>query len=111
MLGLNLHWLYAHFIGDYLLSNDKISVKKKESSLWCMLHVGLYMIPFLFTQLNLLQLVLIAVQHFIQDRWNFIGWFNKLFGRFQHESVRVWGHIIVDNLIHILWMAFVVHNI
>lgn len=107
MLGLNLHWLYAHFIGDYILSNDRISVMKKQSHLWCLLHVALYMLPFLFTSATPLQFGLIALQHFVQDRWNFIGRFNRIFGRFQHESVKVWGHIIVDNLIHILWMAFV----
>ena len=107
MFGFNLHWIYAHLIGDYLLSNDYISKKKKISHLWCLIHVIFYMIPFLFTTLNLLQLFLIAIQHYVQDKWNFINWFCKKTGKFQSNSVKAWGHILIDNIIHILWILFV----
>ena len=107
MLGINLHWIYAHLIGDYLLSNDYISIKKKTSHLWCAMHVTLYMVPFVFTSATPLQFILIAIQHYVQDRWNFVNWFCRTTGKFQTDTVRVWGHILIDNIIHILWIALV----
>lgn len=107
MLGFNLHWIYAHLIGDYLLQNDWMAQGKKKHHWINLVHISTYMLPFLFTSLNPLQLFLIAVQHYVQDKWGFVAWFCKITGKFQHESVKVWGHIIVDNVIHILWMAFV----
>lgn len=107
MLGFNLHWIYAHLIGDYLLQNDWMAQGKKKYHWICLVHILTYLIPFLFTSATPLQLALIGAQHYLQDRWGFVAWFCKVTGKFQPEPVKVWGHIVVDNVIHILWMAFV----
>ena len=107
MIGFNLHWIYAHLIGDYLLQNDWMAENKKQNSLICLVHVITYMIPFVFTQLNWIQLLLIAIQHYIQDRTNLVAWFCKTTHKFQDDCSRFEGHVIVDNVIHILWMAMV----
>lgn len=107
MIGFNLHWIYAHLIGDYLIQNDWMSKHKKHNSLICLIHVITYMTPFLLTDLNFIQLILIAGQHYLQDRTKFIAWFCKVTGKFQMDFNKFWGHVIVDNIIHILWMALV----
>ena len=107
MIGFNLHWIYAHLIGDYLLQNDWMAGNKKKNSWICLVHIATYMIPFLLTDLNWLQLLLIAGQHYIQDRTHFVTWFCKITGKFQMDFNKFWGHVIVDNVIHILWMAAV----
>jgi hypothetical protein len=107
MIGLNLHWIYAHLIGDYLLQNDWMAVGKKKSHWINLIHVFTYMLPFLLTSMEWWQLLLIATQHYIQDKWGFINWFCRITGKFQRDVVKVWGHIIVDNVFHILWMYLV----
>lgn len=105
-----MHWIYAHLIGDYLIQNDWMALNKKKSNLHCTIHVLTYMIPFLFCQLTALQLILIAIQHWIIDRSNFVVWFMKVKGseKFATGPCFPWSQIIVDNILHILWMALVV---
>ena len=50
-----MHFIYAHLIGDYLLQTDKMALNKKSSHLWCLLHVLSYMIPFIFTNINIIR--------------------------------------------------------
>ena len=107
MLGLNLHWIYAHLIGDYLLQNDWMAGNKKKSDIACMVHIVTYMLPFIFTNLVWWQLLLIAGQHYTQDRTHFVTWFCRVTGKFQLDFNKFWGHVIVDNVIHILWMAVI----
>ena len=109
MIGFNLHWIYAHLIGDYLLQNDWMATNKKKNSLICLVHIITYMIPFMFTQLNWIQLLLIESEHYIQDRTNLIAWFCKMTNKFQGDSNDSFGFVIVDNVFHILWMAMVAH--
>lgn len=106
-----LHWILAHFIGDFLLQNDWMAVGKKRSSWICTIHVLLYMLPFLLTDLRWGALVLIAVQHWLQDRTQFVGWWCKKMGSFQGElkqDVLPWGHFVVDQVFHFVWMWCVV---
>jgi hypothetical protein len=109
MIGFALPWIYAHLIGDYLLQNDWMALNKKKNSWICLVHILTYMIPFIFTSINPLGLLLIAVQHYIQDRTYIIAWFCRVTGKFQPEISRFWGHVIVDNVVHILWMATVAY--
>jgi|SRR6185437_5500754 len=111
MLGFALPWLLAHFIGDYLLQNDWMAVNKKKSSLACTIHVTLYMLPFLLTELTIIQFILVYAQHWIQDRTKFISWWCKTMGSFQAElktPALPWGHFIVDNIFHVIWVWVVV---
>ena len=70
-----MDWVVAFLVGDYLLQNDWMVKGKKKSSWICTVHVFFFMLPFLFLSLSWLQLSLIAIQHWIQDRTNIIDWF------------------------------------
>lgn len=105
-----MHWILAHFIGDYILQNDFVARNKKSSSLVCAFHVFWYMLPFLLCGLSWLQLVLIAIQHFLQDRTEFVVWFMKAkgSGKFAQEPFAPWSIIVTDNILHIAWMWLVI---
>ena len=87
----------------------KVAEQCAENSWICLVHILTYMIPFIFTSINPLGLLLIAVQHYIQDRTYMIAWFCRVTGKFQPEISKFWGHVIVDNVVHILWMAAVAY--
>ena len=105
-----MNWIYAHLIGDYLLQNDWMANGKKKSWMIATIHVFAYMIPFLFTDIIWWKLGLIAMQHLLQDRTNFIIWLMKVKGSglFAKSPCAPWSIIITDNIIHILWIAFIV---
>ena len=89
----------AHFIGDFLLQNDWMARGKKKSSFICTVHVLIYMLPFLLVELSWIQFALIAIQHWLQDRTSFIGWYCRKLGTFQGElkqEVLPWGHFVID---------------
>lgn len=102
-------WISAHLVGDYLLQTDWQAIGKKKSSWICLVHVALYMLPFLLTSLVWWQLFLIAAQHFIQDRTGFVVWMMKAkgSGEFAKPPMGPWSIVLTDNIIHILWMAAV----
>ena len=103
-----MHFIYAHLIGDYLLQTDKMALNKKTSNLWCLIHVLTYMIPFIFTNINIYGLILIAIQHYAQDRTNFVVWFMKMKkSEIFANDMGPWSVIIMDNIIHILFMALI----
>ena len=108
-----MSWIYAHLIGDYIIQNDWMASGKKKNSFICFIHVVTYLIPFLFCGLSVLQLSLIGAQHFAQDRTNFVTWFMKVKGseNFSKTPMSPWSVIITDNIIHILFIAFVVEFI
>lgn len=105
-----MHWIYAHLIGDYLLQNDWMAKGKRVDSWICTIHVVIYMLPFIFTGLAWWKLLLIALQHWLQDRTNFVPWSLKFMGRhdFAAQPLAPWSIIVTDNIFHILWMAFVI---
>lgn len=120
-------YIWAHFIGDFLLQTDWQAAGKKKSSWVCLVHILMYMIPFLFlgTWVSIVnnqiqgelvfcdtawwKLLLIAAQHFIQDRTNFVKWLMvvKGSGKFAEPPVAPWSIVLTDNLIHLMWIAFV----
>ena len=104
-----MHWIYAHLIGDYLIQNDWMALNKKKSSWVCFVHIITYLIPFCFTGLFWWQIVLIGLQHYIQDRTQFVMWFMKVKGSegFSTGPCAPWSFIVVDNILHILFMALV----
>jgi hypothetical protein len=99
----------AHFIGDYLLQNDYMAFGKKKSSFICTFHVVTYLLPFLFTGLNWWQLVMVGVQHFIQDRTQIVVWLMRVKGsaKFAEPPCGPWSVIVTDNILHILFIAWV----
>ena len=111
MLGFTLPWIIAHLVGDFVIQNDWMTANKKKSNYVCFIHIFTYIIPFIFTALNPLQLLLISVQHYIQDRTYFITWFCRKTKKFQSELNNTslpWGHIIVDNIFHIVFIWLIV---
>ena len=109
MLGYNLNWILAHFIGDFIFQNDWMANGKKKNNWICLVHVITYMIPFLFCAFTWIQLLLIAVQHYAQDRTNIICWFLNTAGKrqFTQPPLAPWGIILVDGTFHLAWIAFV----
>lgn len=103
-----MNWILAHFAGDFLLQNDWMAENKKSSSFACLVHVFFYIIPFMFLGLSAVQLSLIAVQHFIQDRTRFVVWYCNLLGKFRKKENSAIGYMIVDNIFHLLWINFVI---
>ncbi|MGH6636111.1 MAG: hypothetical protein ACRED0_08240 [Gammaproteobacteria bacterium] len=83
---------------------------KKECSWICTVHVATYMIPLLFIGLSWWQLSLIAVEHWLQDRSRFVAWYMRAFGKseFAKPPLAPWSFIMMDNVFHITWIAFIV---
>jgi hypothetical protein len=104
-----MNWILAHLIGDYILQNDWMALGKKRSNSICLVHVLTYLIPFLFTGLVWWGIVLIGIEHFIQDRTNIILWFMRMKGsaKFAEPPIAPWSIILTDNIIHILFIAFI----
>ena len=102
-----MHWIYAHLIGDYLLQNDWMALNKKQSSWHCLAHVIVYLLPFCCVGLLWWQIALIGLQHFLQDRTGFVVWFMKVKGseKFANGPCAPWSIIVMDNIIHILFIA------
>ena len=101
--------LVAHLFGDFVLQNDWMAKNKKKSSFVCMVHVAFYSLPFLFCGLLWWQIVLIALQHFAQDRSKFILWFLNATGKrdFAKPPMAPWSIIVVDNTFHLGWITLV----
>lgn len=105
-----MRYLIAHLIGDFILQNDFMANHKKRNSWVCLLHVLLYVFPFVCLNMFWWQLVLIGVQHYIQDRSSFINWFMRAKGsvQFATGACSPWSIILTDNIIHLIWIYFVV---
>jgi len=105
-----MHWIYAHLIGDFCFQNDWMALNKKKHWFPCLVHIVTYMIPFLFCGMKWWQLLAIALQHYLQDRSNFIMWFMKIKGSAVSSGPPCgpWSIILTDNIVHILWIAFIV---
>ena len=105
-----MHWIYAHLIGDYIIQNDWMAQNKKNSHLHCVVHIITYMIPFLLCNMVWWQLLLIAIQHYAIDKTKFVGWFMGIKGSsiFRDGPLSPWSWVVVDNVLHILWIAGVV---
>jgi len=104
-----MHWIYAHFIGDYLIQTDFMALNKKKSAWICLLHVVTYMLPFVFCGMMWWQLLLIAAQHYVIDHTDVVLWLMhaKGSGKFATGPCFPWSQIVTDNILHILWMAWV----
>jgi len=103
-------WFLAHLIGDYLCQKDWMAQRKKMSSWVCLFHVVTYMLPFmLLAGWAWYQLLAVGIQHFIQDRTNIIVSYMKWSGNaaFAGPPCAPWSIFLVDNIVHILFMAWV----
>ena len=62
--------LIVHGVGDFYSQSDWMAMNKPKATLPCLVHVLLYTACFLFLTINWKALLLIAVSHFIIDRWH-----------------------------------------
>lgn len=107
---IDMPYILAHFIGDFLLQSDGLAAGKKISSAICTIHVVLYMVPFFCVDIGPIQFVLIALQHWLQDRYGFIAWYCRNMDIFQSELLHKglpWGHFVVDQIFHFIWLWLV----
>jgi hypothetical protein len=97
----------AHLIGDFILQNDWMAVNKKQRTVSCSIHVVLYLVPFLLTDLVWWQILLIGIQHFVQDRTEFIFWWMRACKRVHPDH---WKELplYVDQAFHIMWIEIVI---
>lgn len=107
---MNFSYLLAHMLGDFVIQNDWMAKGKKNSSFVCALHVVTYMLPFLYCGLEWWQLFLIAGQHHVQDRGNFVMWFMKKTRKevFATGPCAPWSIFAVDATFHLVWIDLVV---
>jgi len=103
--------LIGHLVGDYLLQNDWMALNKKQSSLHCAVHCGLWTLAvMLFSGFSLWAVPILFATHFAQDRTNIIGWWMSLVGqeKFKAGPCAPWSIIVVDNVWHIvtLWAVW-----
>ncbi len=97
----------AHLIGDFILQNEWMAVNKKNRSFACMVHTLVYLVPFLLSYLQWWQILLIGIQHFIQDRTEFIFWWGRVWKR---TDLKRWNGLplFVDQAFHVVWIEIVI---
>jgi len=61
--------LICHLVGDYLLQSDWMANNKTKRTWPAIIHVVLYTLPFLVITRSAEALAVIAVSHFIMDRF------------------------------------------
>ncbi len=97
----------VHLIGDFITQNDWMAINKKKNSFACLIHIFVYLIPFVFCDLAWWQIALIGIQHFAQDRTEFILWW---VGKVKHVPHDYWMQIplYVDQAFHFAWIEIVI---
>jgi len=108
-----MHWLLAHFIGDWLLQPDSLALKKKEDHYSCLLHVIIYsLVMFWPVGGSLWKILLIATQHYLFDHYNWLEKWLRLTGHYRYVNkgsvMYPLGYIAADQIVHIAWITFVV---
>ncbi len=96
----------AHLFGDFILQNEWMAVNKKNSSFVCLVHIVVYLAPFLLCQLKWWQIALIGIQHFAQDRTEFVFWWMRVWKRV-HKDYWKELPLYVDQAFHIIWIEMV----
>ena len=103
--------LIAHLVGDYILQSDWMAENKKKSNIACLIHTIFYVLPFLLiSYISLWQIIIMAIQHYYQDRYNFVVWFMKVKGspNFAKSPMTPWSIILTDNILHLCFIYFLV---
>ena len=113
--------ILAHMVGDYLLQSHWMATEKTKKSVAALAHALCYSVPFMFLSTSTSALVVIAVTHFIIDRWRLARFVvaakNALsppadgsVGRYMTATgypeetptwLAVWLLIIADNILHV----------
>ncbi len=111
--------ILLHLFGDYIIQNDNTTLRKCEKSLtgffYCLFHCVMYSLPFLLLT-TWGGVILIAIGHFILDRWNVVPYFIALkndvsnfgFPKERPKWMTTWLYIIQDNIIHLIWNYLII---
>lgn len=106
--------IVAHLVGDYLLQSHWMAQRKTSSHLAAGIHATAYTLPFAFITQSVVALLLIALTHWVIDRWRlarFVVWLKNgakgaITATGYPEStphwLSVWLLIIADNTLHII---------
>lgn len=113
--------LLAHAVGDYVLQSDWIAMNKTRSTVAALAHAVLYSLPFVVLSPTFRGLLIIALSHFVIDRWQLAryvclvrnrlaplphassaGWQDRDEAGDRPPWITSWLVIIVDNTIHVL---------
>lgn len=104
----------GHMVGDYVLQNDYMALKKKQHTWNCLVHVFVYTVSVLLfcgclaplrnIGANAMLFAVIAIPHFCIDRSKIIDRWMKLIGqeKFRTGICAPWSSIVVDNVWHLV---------
>ncbi len=96
----------SHLVGDFILQNEWMATKKIQSSFVCMVHVLVYLVPFLLCNLHWWQIALIGTQHFVEDRkMLFTSFWMRVWKRAPLENLNL--RLFVDQTFHLVWIEVV----
>ena len=112
----------CHLIGDYLLQNNWMAQNKTKSFFPCMIHIGLYMLPFCILlewypegsyTIALAAGIIIGTTHYFIDRYDLakywimlVNWSwgesNYGYGDNMPPVLAIFLKIIIDNTFHLI---------
>ena len=115
--------LLCHLVGDYVLQSERMACNKSHNTRMCALHSVLYSLPFFTIAHNFSQVFVIALSHFILDRFSLTKYFMKFRNIYidceidiceltgmrsdRLESIKWFVYIVTDNMFHLLCNFFV----
>lgn len=95
----------GHLVGDYLLQNDWMALRKKQSTPICAIHCAIWAtVITLLAWWPLWAWCVLFILHFAQDRTGIVNWWMDAIGQraFRTGPCSPWSVIVVDNVWHIL---------
>lgn len=106
-----MNWFIGHIIGDYLLQNDWMAMKKKQSTLHCVIHCLLYTLAVMVcTGWHLWLAPVVFASHYVFDRTMLVVKYMDLTGAWarwdKKSETFVFPYLIMDNTMHLvcLWL-------
>jgi len=129
--------LICHAVGDYVLQNHTMAVRKTASWFWTAIHATLYTVPFVIVFGFSWAIPIIGVTHAVIDRYRLAnlwvhfwgtgceGWVMRQFRARRPRKINetqplemdappwlsVWLMIIVDNVFHVIINAVSLHHL
>lgn len=97
--------LMGHLVGDYLLQNDWMALKKKGSTTICAIHCAVWATSVcLFAGWAPWTWPALWAAHFVQDRTGIVLRYMNMIGQrqFATGACAPWSIIVVDNVFHLL---------
>ena len=97
--------IIGHLVGDFLLQNDYMALRKKQSSWICGMHCAIWTtMVMVFADWPFWCIFPLFLTHFFQDRTDFIRWYMRKIGQnsFMEPPLGPWSVIIVDQVWHLL---------